>query len=120
MEKAKQKTKKLRGAARTHTVGFLEFIRGYGVVGLAIGIVIGTAVTKLVTTMVSSLINPFVGLFIPAKNLSEASFTINGSVFVWGAFASALIDFFIIAAVVYFGIKGLGLDKLDKKKESSE
>jgi len=34
----------------------------------------------------------------------------------WGNFASVLIDFIVIALVVYFGVKGLGLDKLDKKK----
>jgi len=35
----------------------------------------------------------------------------------YGAFISAIIDFIIIAAVIYFGVRMLGLDKLDKKKE---
>ena len=36
----------------------------------------------------------------------------------WGHFASTVIDFLVIAAVVYFVFKGLGLDKLDRKKEA--
>jgi large conductance mechanosensitive channel len=115
MEKAKQKTRKLRGVARNQAIGFLDFIRGYGVVSLAIGIVIGSAVTNLVNALVVSLINPLVGIFLPGSNLARATFTIGGSTFAWGAFVSALINFIIIAAVVYFGVKGLGLDKIDKK-----
>jgi len=38
----------------------------------------------------------------------------------WGHFLAVLIDFAIIAAVVYFGVHGLGLDKLDKPKEPKE
>jgi large-conductance mechanosensitive channel len=43
--------------------------------------------------------------------------TIGSATLKWGAFVSTIIDFVIVAAVVYFGFKALGLDKLDKKKE---
>lgn len=118
MEKAKKGGRRLRGVARNQAVGFLDFIRGYGVVSLAIGIIIGSAVTNLVNSLVASMINPFISLFLPGSNLAKATFTIAGSTFAWGVFVSALINFIIIAAVVYFGVKGLGLDKLDKPKET--
>lgn len=117
MEKAKAQSRKLRGVARSQAIGFLDFIRGYGIVSLAVGIIIGSAVTSLVNSLVASIINPFIGLFLPGSNLAKASFTVAGSTFAWGAFVSALINFLIIAAVVYFGVKGLGLDKLDSKKD---
>jgi large-conductance mechanosensitive channel len=48
--------------------------------------------------------------------LESASFKIVSATITWGHFASVLINFLVIALVVYFGVKVLGLDKLDKKK----
>jgi large conductance mechanosensitive channel len=94
--------------------GFLDFIREQGVVGFAIGFILGGAVSSVTKSLVTDIVNPVIGLaFGSLESLSEWSF---GAVKV-GAFVSSLIDFFILAAVVYFVFKGLGLDKLDKKKE---
>jgi len=92
--------------------GFVDFMREQGVVGLAIGFIIGGAVSKLVASFVSDVINPLVGLIFSVDSLAEMS----AGVVTYGAFLTALIDFAIIAAVVYFMFKGLGLEKLDKKK----
>ncbi len=95
---------------------FIEFIRKHGVVGLAIGFIMGGAVSKLVSALVNDLINPFIGLIIGNPDgLKAASFKIINSTFLYGDFISALIDFIIIAAVVFFVFKGIGLDKIDKK-----
>jgi L-threonylcarbamoyladenylate synthase len=99
-----------------HLKGFLDFIREKGVIGLATGIIIGTAVTALVKSLVDQIINPLVGLLVDAETLSTATFSVRGAVIGWGAFLNALINFVIVAAVVYFGFKLLRLDKLDKKK----
>lgn len=102
--------------------GFVDFLREQSVVGLAIGLVLGTQAKALVDTLMSSFINPFVGLFLPgAGSLATKSFSISlfnkQAIFGWGAFVSMLLTFVIVAAVVYYVFKGLGLDKLDKKKE---
>jgi large conductance mechanosensitive channel len=95
---------------------FIDFIRKHGVVGLAIGFIMGGSVSKLVTALVNDLINPFIGLIIGnPEGLKAASFMIGTSTFLYGDFISNLIDFVIIAAVVFFIFKGIGLDKLDKK-----
>jgi L-threonylcarbamoyladenylate synthase len=94
--------------------GFLDFIREKGVIGLATGIIIGTAITTLVKALVDQIINPLVGLLVNADTLSTATFNIGSAIIGWGAFVNALINFLIIAAVVYFGFKLLKLDKLDK------
>lgn len=100
--------------------GFMKFIREQGVVGLATGFILGGGVSKTVTSLVDNVINPIVGLALGKVNLADKAIVLNqatGAAFKYGAFASSLIDFVIIAAVVYFGVKGLGLDKLDKKAE---
>lgn len=98
--------------------GFIEFIREQGVVGLAVGFILGGAVSKLVSSIVTDIINPILGLILGAAgNLGQASLKIGPAELMWGHFLTTVIDFAVIAAVVYFGVKGLGLDKLDKKKK---
>ncbi len=98
--------------------GFLEFIREQGVVGLAVGFIMGGSITKLVTSFVNNIINPITGILIGAAgDLKDACFIFGPIKITWGGFLSDFIDFIIIAFIVYFGVKILGLDKLDKKKE---
>jgi large conductance mechanosensitive channel len=100
--------------------GFVEFVREQGVVGLAIGLVIGTSVKELVDSLVKSFIDPLIGLFVPnVDSLPAAKFSINGQDFMWGAFVSVLIRFIAIAAVIYFVLRSMKLDKLDRKKDAA-
>lgn len=98
--------------------GFLQFIREKGVIGLAVGFILGGSITKLVSSFVNDLVNPTVGLILGfTKGLSNASWKIGSTHILWGHFLSAVIDFFIVAFVVYFGVKILKLDRLDKSKD---
>lgn len=97
--------------------GFIDFIREQGVVGLAIGFILGGAVSKIVGSLVDNVINPIVGIILGKVDLAERMITIGQASIKWGAFVSSIIDFVVIAAVVYFGFKMLGLEKLDRKKE---
>ncbi|TSC55019.1 MAG: large-conductance mechanosensitive channel-like protein [Parcubacteria group bacterium LiPW_30] len=100
--------------------GFLDFIREQGVVGLAVGFILGGAVSKVVAGLVTDIINPIIGVALGAAGeLKSATFAIGPVQILWGDFVSILIDFVIIALVVYFGVKFIGLDKLDKKKENA-
>lgn len=99
--------------------GFVEFIRRQGIVGLAIGFILGGAVSKVVSAMVQDIINPLLSLVLGVtEELKNAKIAINQVEIRWGDFVSNLIDFFVIAVIVYFGFKGLGLDRLDIKKEA--
>ena len=98
-------------------VGFMDFIREQGVVGLAIGFILGNGVSKTVSSLVDNVINPLVGLALGKVDLADKMIVIGSSKIKWGAFTASLVDFIIIAAVVYFGFKALRLDRLDKKKE---
>lgn len=99
-----------------HFRGFVVFIREQGVVGLAVGFLLGGAVSKLVSAFVTDIINPIIGGLIGLDGLKGASFHIGSANFLWGDFLTTLIDFIIVAAVVYYGVKGLRLDRLDIKK----
>lgn len=97
--------------------GFLSFIREQGVVGLAIGFILGGSVSKVVSSLVSDIINPVLSIILGAAgNLAEATLKVGAVEMHWGKFVSVLIDFIVIAAVVYYGVKMMGLDKIDKKK----
>ena len=102
--------------------GFFEFIRSQGVVGLAVGFIMGGSITKLITSLVNDIINPFVGLLIgsTAGDLTSAYLQIGSSKIFWGSFVSSLVDFIIIAFIVYFGVKILGIDNLDGKDKKKK
>lgn len=110
MEEATQTTK------QSPMAGFVEFIRTQGVVGLTVGFILGGAVSKLVSALVENIINPLVGLALGKVDLADKAIILGDASLNYGAFISTMIDFIIIAGVVYFGVKGLGLDKLDKPK----
>lgn len=109
MEQATQITK-------SKLSGFVDFLRAQGVVGLAVGFILGGAVSKIVSSLVDNIINPLVGAMLGKVALAEKAFTMGSVSLKYGAFISTLVDFIIVAAVVYFGVKSLGLDKLDKKE----
>lgn len=99
--------------------GFLEFIREQGVVGLAVGFILGGSVSKFVTALVEDIISPILGLAVgKVENLKGAYFMISSAKILWGDFLSVAIDFTMIAAVVYFGVKLFKLDRLQKKSST--
>ncbi len=98
--------------------GFINFIREQGVIGLAIGFILGGAVSKVVTALVTDIINPLLGMAMGAVGgLKTASFGVGSARILYGDLISVIIDFMVVALVVYYGVKIIGLDKLDRKKE---
>lgn len=83
--------------------GFKDFLLRGNVVDLAVAVVIGTAFTALVGSFTSSFIDPLIAL-IGGGGSAGGTFTINGQVFTYGAFITAIITFILTAAVVYFAI----------------
>jgi large conductance mechanosensitive channel len=97
--------------------GFLNFVREQGVVGLAVGFILGGAVSKVVSGLVTDIINPLLGALMGGANLDQLAWQVGANKVMLGNFINTIIDFIIIALVVYFGVKVLKLDRLDKKKE---
>lgn len=97
--------------------GFLNFVREQGVVGLAVGFILGGAVSKVVAGLVNDIINPLIGALMGGANLDQLAWQVGENKVMLGNFINTILDFVIIAFVVYFGVKILKLDRLDKKKE---
>lgn len=101
-----------------HMRGFINFIREQGVVGLAVGFILGGAVSKVVSAVITDIVNPLLGLMLGAAGeIKNAYLKIGPAKILYGDLLSVVIDFLVVALVVYFGVKIIGLDKLDKKKE---
>lgn len=100
---------------------FKDFIAKGNVMDMAVGIIIGAAFTAIVTSMVGDLINPIIGLFtggvdftnnyavlagdVPAGASLEVARETGASIFAYGAFLMAVINFLIIAFVVFMLVK---------------
>lgn len=101
--------------------GFMDFIREQGVVGLAVGLVLGGAVVGLVKAFIDDFVNPLVGIIVQSpKGLKAAYFEFAGAKFMYGDFLNTVINFIVIAAIIYFVVRGLGLDRIDRKKEDKK
>jgi large conductance mechanosensitive channel len=80
---------------------FKEFLKEYKIVGLAIAFVMGVAATALITSFVNNVIMPIITPFIPGGAWQTATFHMGPIVIGWGAFLGQLINFVIIAWVVF-------------------
>lgn len=95
---------------------FKEFLNEYKVLGLAIAFIIGVAATTLVQSLVNNIIMPIITPFIPGGAWQEATLAIGPIVIKWGAFIAALINFIIIAFVVFLIAKTVMKEKKVSKK----
>lgn len=113
---------------------FKSFIAKGNVVDLAVGIIIGAAFTAIVNSLVADLINPIIGLVTGGIDFSNLFIDLSGSnpvtlaaakeagapVFAYGSFLTAIINFLIIAWVVFLIVKGVNrLKESTAKKEEA-
>lgn len=117
-------SKKIAGVGKKEVLGFTNFLRKQGVVGLAVGLAIGTAAGDTVKKLVEGFITPIVQFIVGSRDeLEQATWSIElwgrTADFRWGAFVSSLITLLATALVIYFIIHFLKLDRLDKDKNSS-
>jgi large conductance mechanosensitive channel len=88
---------------------FKDFIAKGNVMDMAVGIIIGAAFTAIVTSLVDDLINPIISLFMGGIDFSGMGIRLSegedGAIFAYGNFIMALINFLIIAWVVFLLVK---------------
>jgi large conductance mechanosensitive channel len=107
-------------AKRTLLQEFVDFLQKFGVIGLAIAFVVGAAASKLVTALVTDLVTPLIGLGMPETgDLKAMSFSVGKSTFMYGDLIANLIDFLIIAFIVFLAYKQLSRFKLVEDKSKS-
>ena len=115
---------------------FKDFIAKGNVMDMAVGIIIGAAFTAIVKSMVGDLINPIIGLFTGGVDFTNNYFVLSGavaenasleaaresgaSIFAYGSFIMAVINFLIIAWVVFMLVKGVNKVKDSAMRKEAE
>ena len=82
--------------------GFRDFLMRGNVVDLAVAVIIGAAFGGVVSAFADDFIGGVIGAVGGSPDFGNAGFTVNGSKIVYGSTITALINFAIIAAVIYF------------------
>ncbi len=95
---------------------FMDFLKEYKVLGLAVAFIMGAAANQLVKSLVDNIVMPAITPFIPDGAWQIATFTIGRVVISWGAFLGDLIYFIIIAFVIFIIAKIVLKEKKVSKK----
>lgn len=114
---------------------FKEFIAKGNVMDMAVGIIIGAAFTAIVTSLVNDLINPIIGLVSGGVDFTNKYIILSGevaegtsleaaresgaAVFAYGSFLMAVLNFLIIAWVVFLLVKAVNRAKASAEKEEA-
>ena len=84
---------------------FREFVMRGNVLDLAIGVIIGGAFGKIVSSLVTDILMPLIGLILGGVDFSGLALKIRDASVNWGLFVQAVIDFLIIALVIFLIVK---------------
>jgi len=103
---------------------FKEFAIKGNVVDMAVGVIIGAAFGKIVSSLVTDVVMPPIGVMVGGVDFSKLSFTLQAAtatapavVISYGRFIQTVIDFTIIAVVIFMVIKGI--NKMKRKAEAA-
>jgi large conductance mechanosensitive channel len=82
--------------------GFIEFLKQYGVLALAIAVIIGGKLNAVVTALVDGVLMPVIAFFVPGGDWRSAVVQVGPIRLLFGPFVAAMIDFLIVALLVYW------------------
>ena len=86
---------------------FKDFINKGNVMDLAVAVIIGGAFTAIVTSLTDNIINPLISMIGGSPEVKGMAITFNGATVDFGAFISAIINFLIVAFVVFCLVKAI-------------
>ena len=98
---------------------FKEFAMRGNVMDMAVGIIIGAAFTAIVTALVDNIISPIIGMFVKV-DFNHLVATVNGVKLQYGAFIMAIVNFVIVALVLFSIIKAMNKAASMNKKDEAE
>ena len=84
---------------------FRDFAMRGNVIDLAVGVIIGGAFGKIVASLVNDVLFPLIGLILGGVNLAEKAVTVGSAVIKWGLFVQSIIDFVIVAFVIFLIVR---------------
>ncbi|MBQ2228405.1 MAG: large-conductance mechanosensitive channel protein MscL [Firmicutes bacterium] len=94
---------------------FKEFISRGNVMDMAVGIIIGGAFTAIVGSLVADIITPIIGMLMGGINFSELAVTVGSAQLTYGNFIQAIINFLLVAWVLFMIVKAM--NKMKRKEE---
>lgn len=99
---------------------FKEFISRGSVIDLAVAVVIGGAFTKIVNSLVDDIIMPIIGVIIGGINFEKLMVTIGTAEIKYGMFIQAIVNFLLIALVIFSVIKAINQFKKKEEEKPEE
>lgn len=96
---------------------FKQFITRGNVMDLAVGVIIGGAFQSIVNSLVNDIFMPFIGIFIGKDSFSNLSLSIGSATISIGNFIQAIINFLILALVIFCMVKVV--NRFHRKKEEA-
>ena len=94
---------------------FKEFAMKGNVMDLAVGVIIGAAFGKIITSLVDNILMPIIGIVLQGVNFQALMVKVGDAEIKYGMFIGAVLDFIIIALVLFLIIKGM--NNMKKKEE---
>ena len=90
---------------------FKDFVVRGNVLDLAVAVIIGGAFGKIVGSLVNDIIMPLIGVVMGGVNFAELSFTVGSAIVKWGAFVQTIVDFLLVAFVIFLVVKAVNAAK---------
>ena len=97
---------------------FKAFAMKGNVIDLAVAVVIGAAFGKIVSSLVANIITPLIGLLMGGIDFTRLAYTVGGAEVTYGVFVQSIIDFLIVAFVIFLVVKAIAkAQSLGKEQE---
>jgi len=86
---------------------FRDFAMRGNVMDLAIAVIIGGAFGKIITSLVNDILMPLIGLILGGVSFADLSVTVGNAVVAYGAFIQAIVDFILVAFVIFMLVRSM-------------
>ena len=96
---------------------FKTFAMRGNVMDLAVGVIVGGAFSSITTSLINDILMPVIGIFVSEASFADLTVTVGSAVVAYGNFIQAVINFLIMAFVVFCMVKGI--NRLSRKKEEA-
>ena len=84
---------------------FKDFAMRGNVMDLAVAVIIGGAFGKIIASLVNDILMPLIGLVLGGVNFADLSFTVKDAVIMYGSFIQAIVDFILVAFVIFMLVR---------------
>ena len=98
---------------------FKTFAMRGNVIDLAVGVIVGGAFSSITNSLINDIIMPIVGIFVSQASFADLTLSVGGAVITYGNFIQAVLNFVILAFVVFCMVKAVNRVAHTQKKEEA-